>query len=336
MKNEECGQEGPLVFQHVVKELFPVLRGNCGQLRVIEEGGQAQLPVTAEGSGQDIFLIQHMPGDERQDGGGNRPRVYGINTVQPEEGVGFHHSAQGQIGNLAPVGNVDIGYHIAEAEQGFQQQVTFLPGTVQGDFLLSADEVIRHLQFFLQILLPPGNGGQAVFPFPDCFGIPCIPGRHELCQVPVPGSGNDPVTPEQVKLDPLGTAEVGIHPVVIPAFAVAAFRVLFRKPGIEGIEVRPLPGGAGQPGEVVNAGDCCIQVLPFYPVDLFPGFQHGAEQLLGAEDLMAAAEGPDRRKNLIEGAHTKGHGIGIVDHPGFRRVIPDGLPDPQPLRQMDV
>ena len=78
---------------------------------------------------------------------------------------------------------------------------------------------------------------------------------------------------------------------------------------------------------MVDTGDGGIQILALHAVDSLFGFQHGAEQLLGAENLMAAAKGPDLRKDLVEGAHAKGHGVSIVDNPGFRSVIPDGFAD---------
>ena len=51
------GQVSPLVFQHLIKELFSVRRSDTGQLRIIQEGGQTQLPVTAEGGCQRVFLV---------------------------------------------------------------------------------------------------------------------------------------------------------------------------------------------------------------------------------------------------------------------------------------
>ena len=76
---------------------------------------------------------------------------------------------------------------------------------------------------------------------------------------------------------------------------------------------------------MIDPGDRRAQVLPADPGDAFFRLQHAAEQLLGAENLMAAAEGMNGRENLIKGPHTKGHGIGVVDDPGIRGNIPDGF-----------
>ena len=83
---------------------------------------------------------------------------------------------------------------------------------------------------------------------------------------------------------------------------------------------------------------------------------------MGAEYLMAAAEGLDLWKDMVQRLHAEGHGVGIVDDPGIggkvtdrfcdgdkhgnsaKRAnqsagaccVADGLPDAVGLRCMDV
>ena len=155
---------------------------------------------------------------------------------------------------------------------------------------------------------------------------------------------------------------MGIHPVaVLPGF-IAIRGIFIGKTGVQGHQVRTAPGRGGKPGEMVDAGDRGAEVLPGDAVDPFLRFQHGTEQFLGAENLMAATEGADAREDLIERPYAQGHGIGIIDDPCIRRVIPDrfgngdehgygahgaheaagadriahGLEDPNPLRQVDI
>ena len=44
-------------------------------------------------------------------------------------------------------------------------------------------------------------------------------------------------------------------------------------------------------------------------------------------ELMAASEGLDLRKNVVQCLHAQRHGIGVVDDPGFRCICFDGLCD---------
>ena len=179
----------------------------------------------------------------------------------------------------------------------------------------------------LQILDPPGHRRQGELPFADRFRIPGVPRRHELRQVPVAGRGDVAVLPEQIQLHALGAAEVAVHPVVVAALVISGFRILLRKLRVQREEIPALPAGPRQPGEMVDARHGGVQILPDDARDSLLRLQHGAEQLLGPEHLMAAAEGLDLREDMIQRPHAEGHGVGVVDDPRVRRVIPDRLGD---------
>ncbi len=52
---------------------------------------------------------------------------------------------------------------------------------------------------------------------------------------------------------------------------------------------------------------------------------HSCDDLLGAEHLVAAAKALDFREYLVHHLDAHGHGVGVVDDPGFGAVLLDGL-----------
>ena len=268
-----------------------------------------------------------MAGDEGPDGCGHGAGEERLDAIPTEECVGFHHGAEGQIRNLAPVRDIDIGDHVAQAQEGLQEQMAFLSGGFQGGFLLSADEPVGSGQTVFQILHPPGDGSEIEHPGTDGFRVLRIPGGDKLRQVAVTGGGNGPVTAEKVEFNPVGAGKMGVHPVFVLTLLKTALSILFGEAGVEGHQIRRSPGSGGDPGEMVDAGDSGAQILASDIGDAFFGLQHGAEELLGSEDLVAAAEGPDGGKDFIERADAEGHGVGVIDDPGIRREVPDGFGD---------
>ena len=267
-----------------------------------------------------------MAGHQGQDVGGHRAGVDGLDAVQAEEGVGLHHRADGQVGNLAAVGHVDVADQVAQAQDGLDEQVAFLAGAVQLQLFLAGDQVIGALHAALEILLAPVNGGQAVLPGLDHLGILVVPAGHELYQVTVARRSDGAVAAEQIHLDLVRAGEGGVHPVLVAALFVAV-HMLGAELLVQGEDIHILVGGAGQPGEVVDAVDGGVQLVTVHLFDAQLLLEDVAQQLLGAEDLMATAKGLDLREHLIQGADGQRHGVGVVDDPGLGRVIADGLAD---------
>ena len=94
-----------------------------------------------------------------------------------------------------------------------------------------------------------------------------------------------------------------------------------------GKQVGGMPEGFSEPCEVVDAHRVYLDFMAvylFFPKELI---HHAGQEFLGAENLMAAAEGFDPGKYPVEGFDAKGHGVGVIDHPGVRAVGFDGLSD---------
>ena len=125
----------------------------------------------------------------------------------------------------------------------------------------------------------------------------------------------------------MGTFEVVVHPVVVAALVVAAVIILVGKGRVQRHEVDVPIARPGHPGEMVDASDGGGQRLPGGPGDAVFPCQHVAQQLLGAEYLVAAAEGLDLREYVVQRAHAQAHGVGVVNHPGVGGICPDGLAD---------
>ena len=125
-KDSSCLEPGSrqicaLAFKHVTKQLFTIFRGNRCKLGVIHKGGESQLSVAVQSGGERIFLIQHMPGNQWKDAAWCFSGKERIDLVTAEEGIGFHDGISWQIGNLAPVGYVDVGDQVSQPQQRFDQ-----------------------------------------------------------------------------------------------------------------------------------------------------------------------------------------------------------------------
>ena len=133
------------------------------------------------------------------------------------------------------------------------------------------------------------------------------------------------VAEEQVELHLMGALEEVVHPVGILALGKAGLPILFAEGAIQREQIHALIGGGGEPGKVVHALHGNTNVLTRYILDIAHIFQHGSQQLLGAEHFMAAAERLDLREHIVKGGHAQGHGVGVVNDPRLGRIRLDGL-----------
>ena len=75
-------------------------------------------------------------------------------------GIGFHHRAERQVGDLSVIGNIYVGNQVAEAEQGTHLLYPFFSGGMDDHLFFSPIQPFASLQAFFQIFLPPGDGGK--------------------------------------------------------------------------------------------------------------------------------------------------------------------------------
>ena len=76
----------------------------------------------------------------------------------------------------------------------------------------------------------------------------------------ITGRGDVVIFVEQIKLDPVGAGEVGIHPVVGGEF-IAFLEVLFNVGFIDREDIDVFIGCPGKPGEVIDADDVGVKIL---------------------------------------------------------------------------
>lgn len=85
-------------------------------LRVVEEGIEAKLLVLAENGFDDCFLIMDDTVDQNLHIPLHGARLQGCHAVPGKISVCFHNGAEGQVGDLTDVRNVDIGDIRADTE----------------------------------------------------------------------------------------------------------------------------------------------------------------------------------------------------------------------------
>ena len=268
-----------------------------------------------------------MAGYQRQNIGGQRAGVHGLHALAAEQRIHFHHGIPRQVGNGTVVGNVHVADQVAQAEQGFHQQVAFLAIGLDLDRLFTGAQAAAAGQALLQLIFAPRNGGQAKLPFAHGFGAFQISlARHKLCQMAVARGGNAAIAQEQIKFNAVGAGKGTVHPIRV-AVLITGFIVLFDKFAVNGEEVHAFVSSLIEPSKVVNALDVDLDILAGNIFQAQFLIQNVGQQRLGAEHLVAAAERLDLGEHMVQGTHAEGHRVGVVDDPGIGTVITDRFSD---------
>ena len=139
----------------------------------------------------------------------------------------------------------------------------------------------------------------------------------------VAGRGDQTIPTEQIKLNPMGTSKILIHPVIMYDLLESLLRVLFRKLRIDREKILIMIICAVQPCKMIDTQNIGLDLTAVYTLNSGNIRQCFCQQLLCAEYFVAAAKRLDLRKYFIQCTHTQRHRIGIVDDPCFRTIIPD-------------
>ena len=301
-----------------------LLHGQAAAQGLIQEGGVelAQVPLLDALVG--IVHVDAAAVDQVGGGGGQGPCGDGADLVIGEDTVGLHDAAQGHLGHLSPVGQVDIGHDGLHAEECFHQVHGLLGGAFQGEGLsaLGKFDGLRHP--FGLLLLPEVHGGQPELPVLHGLRVLQIPQvGDKLRQMPVAGGGQGTVFAEQVQLQLVAIGEgVVAEGEAVIALVIALLIKTVHELRQQLQQVHVLILRLGDPGEMVDAAGIGVNIPPG-GLDAPQLLQHAAQQLLGVEDLMAAAEGLDAGEHIVEGLDADAHGVGEVQHPGIGADVPN-------------
>ena len=150
----------------------------------------------------------------------------------------------------------------------------------------------------------------------------------ELRQVSVPCRRDLAKAQEQIHLHLLVAGEGIVHPVAVRrVLSPTSVRMLFAICTVNREQIHvPVPC-LREPGEMVHAHRIDLDLMPLHRRDakLLPHYL--PQELLGAEHLMAAAEGLYLREDMVQRLHAECHWVGIIDDPGIRTAAPDALRD---------
>lgn len=160
--------------------------------------------------------------------------IHRRDRVPGEEGIDLHNGVFGQVGDLPPVGDVDIGHKVSQAQQRLYQQVPLFTGPSSQE-LTSIQQRFAFLYTRRQIRFPPIGRGSAE---PPAEGGLRVFFRYQggmnsaRCRITCGHlSGHNA---GKVELHPVGTLKLVIHPVVVLAFQKASRKILIRKTPVQG------------------------------------------------------------------------------------------------------